>query len=594
MNKFFFIFLLSFSIYSNPIISVKTKDLKKTKNLNIYLYGQKNGSARILGEDKTLKYLNKNNIDYSIEYKSEKEFLLFKKSVISNENFIKYHELEFKINELVENYPALVEKIVIGKSLEGRDIIGLKTISDKLKPKYRIAAGIHGDEAMSYQFVFDFMVYLIENNKDYQSIFNNSEIWFIPMLNPDGAVNVTRKNSNNVDLNRNLGFFWKSISFSGEDNFSEPETKALRDLTLEENFTMSFAFHTYGDIINYVWNFSPDDVPDLAEIINISSIYQDFTNYELTEGFDWYQTTGDLNDYSYGTVGTLDWTIEINDSDKTGELFENNKNALLKVLKTSSLGVEGVIYDKDGIAVEAAIIVNDDSLFYSNKNGYFYRYLLDGVYNLKIIRANHKVYELTIEVKNNKESLEIYLEENKNDNMFIEKVVSVKSNFKTSDAYYNVLLPKNLLFSPDEKYFTMNSKGEVLLKLPSRVNDRHLDLLLLNYDNINLKIEAYTDLDSEAILSETYLTKDTVITIRPEMNYLKIIEDNENDFTAFIDSVLLKEIPKIKPIDPPVKDDKGDTSCTYNNNPNNMNFFMLILSIFSVYIFRWRVKIERK
>jgi len=581
--------VISTYIYSTPIISIKSNKLKLISKSFPYIYGRKAKSVYLLGEKKVLKDLENHNIEYRIVSNSEKKYEMERKSIISNENFVKYDEIKDKIDELVLRYPNIIEKIVIGKSVEGREIIGIKTIMNTMSPKYRIVGGIHGNEAMSYQFVFDFMVYLIENNKKYLDIINNTQIYFIPMLNPDGAVNITRRNSNNIDLNRNLGFFWKEIIYSGEDVFTEPETIALRDFTLTENFTMSFSFHTFGDIINYVWNFSPDKVPDTYEILKISKIYESFTNYKVTEGYDWYQTTGDLNDYSYGTRGTLDWTIEIDDSDPKGELFENNKNALIEILETYQYGVEGVIYDNNNLPLNASIIIDGNSLFYSNNNGYFYRYLLNGLHHIKVIAEGYDIYEDFIKVDNDKPFLKIHLiKSKKNDTLFIDRIISVKAEFNKYD-YFNVLLPENLLFYPDDKYFYLPFKGEVMVELPLLYEDKLLEIKFLNYFDINLKIEGYDDLNGESLFSKNY-NKETLINITKNIRYLKIINESLADST-FMDSILLK--------DDIVNDNdndyvyKGSALCSFNNINNN-NLFILLFFILSVFIFKRRKYIEKK
>ncbi len=594
MVKLLILFLLATSshIYSTPIISIKENKLKSISYFTPYIYGKRNRKIFILGQKEILSYLKKNNIKYNIIYKDENSYLLEKKSIISNEQFIKYHEIEEKINELAERYPDIVKKIIIGKSSEGRDINGIKTILNPYAPKYRIVGGIHGDEAMAYQFVYDFMVELIENNKKYRDILNNTQIYIIPMLNPDGAVNITRRNSNNTDLNRNMGFFWKTVMFSGENIFSEPETRALRDFTLNENFTMSFSFHTFGDIINYVWNFSPDKVPDTNEIVNLSNLYKSFTNYKITEGYDWYQTTGDLNDYSYGTAGTLDWTIEIDDSDKDGNIFRNNRNALISILKTSKYGIEGVIHDENDLPVKATVIIDGRSVFYNNGNGYFYRYLLNGYHHIKILAQNHETYENFIKINFDKAFLDIKLNKKITRTYFTEKIISLKADLGKYN-YTNVSMPQNILFLPDNKFFSLPFNAELMIEVPDTDKEKYIDIITKNNFDTNLTVEGYKTLDENYLFSLKYSENSILIT--RNIKYIKIIENNSENGTL-IDAVLFrgKKTDENKTENDKKIYYKGSAVLCSFSSDNDLSLLILIFTILNVYIIRRRKYIEKK
>jgi murein tripeptide amidase MpaA len=125
-------------------------------------------------------------------------------------------------------YPNLITpKWSLGTTHEGRQIWAVK-ISDnpnvnENEPQVFFDALIHAREPQSMATVLYFMYYLLENygiNQEVTYLVNNREIYFVPVLNPDGYVyNQTtnpsgggdwRKNRRNnsgsygVDLNRNL------------------------------------------------------------------------------------------------------------------------------------------------------------------------------------------------------------------------------------------------------------------------------------------------------------------------------------------------------------------------------------------------------
>ena len=65
---------------------------------------------------------------------------------------------------------------------------------------------------------------------------SDADLWLVPSLNPDGVARGTRQNAHGVDLNRNFAAMWQptgrpgSTYYAGPRAFSEPETRAARDL----------------------------------------------------------------------------------------------------------------------------------------------------------------------------------------------------------------------------------------------------------------------------------------------------------------------------------------------------------------------------
>jgi len=182
-----------------------------------------------------------------------------------------YGELESELKQLAAGYPSIVRLSSLGQSLEKRNIYALK-ISDhpgqrENEPKVAFLGCHHAREWISVEVPLEIASYLIrnyENDERVKAIVNSSEIWIIPLVNPDGLdysilnYRLWRKNrrlndngSFGVDLNRNYSFYWgaddlgssplpSSETYRGEQPFSEPETSAIRDLFLNVNFQPSF------------------------------------------------------------------------------------------------------------------------------------------------------------------------------------------------------------------------------------------------------------------------------------------------------------------------------------------------------------------
>src|SRR5690606_31835778 len=92
----------------------------------------------------------------------------------------------------------------IGESVQGRAIYELEYgQGDK---KVMLWSQMHGDEPTATMALFDLFNFLEGKDDDYQSIRDLLDkkltLHFIPMLNPDGAERYTRRNAQEIDLNR--------------------------------------------------------------------------------------------------------------------------------------------------------------------------------------------------------------------------------------------------------------------------------------------------------------------------------------------------------------------------------------------------------
>lgn len=108
------------------------------------------------------------------------------------------------IQPLLENLPKLFKKKIIG-------------YSENKIPIYKIAIGIgkikiltwsqmHGNESTGTKALFDLFNFFESRSSEFKNIldtiFNNCTLEFIVLLNPDGAIQFTRENAHNIDLNR--------------------------------------------------------------------------------------------------------------------------------------------------------------------------------------------------------------------------------------------------------------------------------------------------------------------------------------------------------------------------------------------------------
>ena len=118
--------------------------------------------------------------------------------------------------------------------------------SDSKKSYSVLVIGVfHGDEPQG-----DFLI------REYLNKNPDSNILFIPCLNPDGKILKKRTNFNGVDLNRNFPTFnWKLLPkneyFGGKSPASEIETQFLIKIIEQYSPKLILTLHAPYKIVNY-------------------------------------------------------------------------------------------------------------------------------------------------------------------------------------------------------------------------------------------------------------------------------------------------------------------------------------------------------
>jgi hypothetical protein len=206
------------------------------------------------------------------------------------------------------------DMVVIGKSVEGRDIIAYNYgQGDK---KILFVGGIHGGYSYNTSLVaYELMDYLKTNPGVVPS---NVKVTVIPVLNPDGLNKVVgtssrfalkdvsssqtvqvsgRFNANKVDLSRNFDCGWKSVGTwknnpvsGGSKVFSEPESVAIKGYIESHTPTAVVIWYSAA---GGVYSSSCDGGVS-AETKAITDIYAKASGYPAYDSFDLYETSGDM------------------------------------------------------------------------------------------------------------------------------------------------------------------------------------------------------------------------------------------------------------------------------------------------------------
>ncbi|UCE26070.1 MAG: carboxypeptidase regulatory-like domain-containing protein [Candidatus Coatesbacteria bacterium] len=314
--------------------------------------------------------------------------------------------------DYIHNSLSTVSKVyTVGTSVEGRPIKAIKITDnpgiEEVEPEVRIIGAHHGDEKISYMVVFYFLQELADNydnppDNDWTRLVNGTELWVVPIMNPDGVHYNTRYNVSGVDLNRDYSYMWNGSGGSPYP-FSQPETCAIRDMSLsdENTFVISHSHHSGAEYINYIWNYVTMGWPDYVTppnhdfIMELSYLYQYDSDYPITNGGDWYTTNGDCNDWSMGERGDLDDTIEISYT-KTPPASQiiyysqlNDDAQLQTLLMPLDYGFQGVVTDADTDApLEAEVYCNNSKIdwfaFTDPAKGDYYWPVMPGTYSITV------------------------------------------------------------------------------------------------------------------------------------------------------------------------------------------------------------------
>ncbi|MBN1967851.1 MAG: T9SS type A sorting domain-containing protein [Candidatus Delongbacteria bacterium] len=328
-----------------------------------------------------------------------------------------------EMEQLETLYPDICKRIQIGTSNQNRPLWVMK-ISDNVneneanEPQFKYTSTMHGDEVVPMEMCMELIYDLLEgyqaDNDTMTYLVDNTEIYIMPLYNPDGNALHQRGNANGVDLNRNLperSMNQPNIVGGYTDaygNTTQVENAALMNWMDDNNFVLSINFHNGATVINYPWDHTPagKDIwskiyvasPDDETYIWLSLGYSSrnlpmynsssFTN-GITNGADWYQITGGLQDYNYFYHSTMEVCGEVSDIkwpaySAIPGYWADNRASMLWYMSAVHKGIKGTVTDQNGNPIAANIRIEGINKTYrSNEDfGDYNRILCPGTYTL--------------------------------------------------------------------------------------------------------------------------------------------------------------------------------------------------------------------
>lgn len=308
-------------------------------------------------------------------------------------DYYTYDNMTLYLTNLSQTYTDIMSLTSIGTTYEGRNIWMVK-LSDNVQveedePGVLLMGAHHGDEKPSYEILIYFIKYIVETyqsdelDNDGDAIFNedpfdgidndndgrtdedpdedivrstlsNTELYIIPMVNPDGVEYGWRKNrepnygsdgqstsitSYGVDLNRNYGYMWnvvylfpenyfleyilddESWIYRGEQPFSELETQAVKSFVETHDIDISLSYHDYGEFMLFPWMHTSRHTPHESLYRSIGEGMSRINKYDLRIYGQYgdreyliprYQgTPGSSENWLYGEHGIIAFTMEL-------------------------------------------------------------------------------------------------------------------------------------------------------------------------------------------------------------------------------------------------------------------------------------------
>lgn len=258
--------------------------------------------------------------------------------------YFTYEEMLAELERMAELYPNLItapQPIGDFTTVRGNPILWLRVSdqpqTDEAEPEVLYTALHHAREPNSLSQMIYFLWYVLENygqDPEVTYLVDETELYFIPCVNPDGYIFNQENNPNGgglwrknlseingapfgVDLNRNYGYEWgyddagsssspNSQVYRGPTPFSEPETQAVKSFCEQHEFQIALNYHTYGDLLIHPWGYNDELTEEdpvfkgLAQVMTTENQYKVGTASE-TVG---YIVNGSSDDWMYGEQAT--------------------------------------------------------------------------------------------------------------------------------------------------------------------------------------------------------------------------------------------------------------------------------------------------
>lgn len=287
---------------------------------------------------------------------------------------------------------------------------------DEVEPELKYISSMHGDEIVGRELMQFYIRDLLEGygkDKRITDLVNNTELYIMPSMNPDGSLRKQRANAANYDLNRNFPNWKDAVSNTAN---RQPETVAVMNYQASRQFALSANFHGGSVVVNYPWDSTKVRHPFDSLLQDLSVKYarenapmyrsREF-NQGITNGADWYVVHGGMQDWSYVFYNDLQVTIELSQTkyprySEIPEFYKDNKESLMVFAEAIHQGAGFKLPSKENGTVKIKKLMTNgmkkDLGSYGFRGGEFFKVLDVGSYEFTVSAGGvNKSFSTTVE-----------------------------------------------------------------------------------------------------------------------------------------------------------------------------------------------------
>jgi len=305
----------------------------------------------------------------------------------------------------------------LGQSNQGRELWAMLITDnpddEEDEPEFKYVSTMHGDEPLGTELCLYLIEWLLSDygvDARITDIVDETAIWIVPLMNPDGLELGRRSNSAGFDLNRTFPEYpadYTGNMFDGEplhDGDCPTEAGHVMRWTADNSFVLSANIHTGALLVNYPYDEdgvpSGSDAPTQDDLLfeEISLRYSENNPYlfensfylnGITNGSAWYAILGGMQDWNYRYASCNEVTLELSYTKKPpeGDLPDHwgyNAESMLVYLESVHMGVRGLVTSTAKAPLWAKVEVDgiDHPVFTDADVGDYHRMLLPGTYAL--------------------------------------------------------------------------------------------------------------------------------------------------------------------------------------------------------------------
>ncbi len=360
------------------------------------------------------------------KYLDQKNIIYFDKKAISLKALADYPssaQIAEKLRALAAKYSRIMKLVKIGESVKGNDLLIMKISdnvnSDEVEPEFKYISSMHGDEITGRELTMTLIEEMGEKygrDSEITNLVNNTEIYIMPSMNPDGSDMRQRGNAKWSDLNRN--FPDQTTDTESSPAGRQIETQAVMKFQAGRQFSLSANFHGGTIVANYPWD-SKYDLHPMDEFVKELSLGYSELNPEMrnssefpggiTNGAAWYIVTGGMQDWSYVWHNDLQITIEISHTkwprySEIPGFYQDNRDAMVHYMKEVHRGA-GFKFNRSNVSgtVEIRQIspVTKELGSFAFKGSEFYKVMPEGEYQFTVKEKNKSAKNINVRVEKN-------------------------------------------------------------------------------------------------------------------------------------------------------------------------------------------------